>query len=203
MPVRKPAEARREEIVETALDLIDQAGLPGASTTAIAARIGLSQAAVFRHFPKKDDLLLAVVDTLAGRLLAGLHEAIDPEAPSLDQLRAAVDCLLRTVRRTPAMPAILFSRELLFENATLRAAVFLRIGRAQAMFASIIGACVAAKTFRGDIDVDRTAFMIIGLMQGLVVRWSLSDRRLDLTEEGRAMFETLLSGVLAEGGRGA
>jgi len=199
MRQRKSAEERRAEIVAAALALIDRGGPAAATTTAIAQMVGVSQAAIFRHFPKKEEILLAVVDWIAGHVAPRLNIASEAPGSPLERLRAVLDAQLRIVRDTPAMPALLFSRELHNENARLRSAVYGHIGRTHDLLAGILLLGATGGPFRAGLDVDRAAFMIIGLLQGLVVRWSLSDRRLDLLEEGHRMFDMLLQGLLADG----
>ncbi len=200
MRMRKSAEERRAEIVTAALVLIDRGGPSAATTTAIAQLVGVSQAAVFRHFPKKEEILLAVVERLADHVMPRLGKiAAETAGSPLERLRAVLDVQLAIVRDTPAMPALLFSRELHNENARLRSAVYGHIGRIHDLLAEILRAGTANGPFRADLDIDRAAFMIVGLLQGLVVRWSLSGRRLALLEEGQRMFDMLLDGLLANG----
>jgi hypothetical protein len=96
------------------------------------------------------------------------------------------------------MPALLFSRELHSENARLRSAVYAYLERTHDLLADILPTGTATGRFHAGLDVDRAAFMIIGLLQCLVVRWSLSGHRLDLLEEGHCMFDMLLHGLAAE-----
>jgi AcrR family transcriptional regulator len=58
---RKSKEARREEILDAALEVFAEHGLHGASTEEIARRAGISQPYVFRLFGTKKELYLAVV----------------------------------------------------------------------------------------------------------------------------------------------
>jgi len=202
MRVRKSAGERREEIIAAALVLIDRGGPAAATTTAIAERVGVSQAAIFRHFPKREEILLAVVDWIAAYVSPRLISAAERAGSPLERLRVVLDTQLGIVRDTPAMPALLFSRELHNENARLRTAVYGHIGRIHDLLAEILRSGTERGPFRADLDADRAAFMIIGLLQGLVVRWSLSGRQLDLADEGHRMFDMLLQGLLAkkEGG---
>ncbi|MDR3435613.1 TetR/AcrR family transcriptional regulator [Telmatospirillum sp.] len=197
MRSRKSAEVRRGEIVAAALTLIDRGGPSAVTTTAIAEAIGISQAAVFRHFPKKDEILLGVVDWIGGQLMPRVLAAAGRSGNPLERLQAVIDTVLRIVTDTPAMPALLFSRELHNENAILRTAVYGRIVHVHDLLTRILRDGVDRGYFCAKIDVDRAAFMIIGLFQGLLVRWSLSGRCLNLEEEGQAMFVMLLDGFLA------
>jgi AcrR family transcriptional regulator len=57
---RFSAEARREQLVEAAAELISAEGLSGASMKAVARRVGISEAQAHNHFPRRQDLLLAL-----------------------------------------------------------------------------------------------------------------------------------------------
>jgi AcrR family transcriptional regulator len=57
---RVPAEERREDVLRVAAEVIARDGMHAASTAEIAKRAGISHAYLFRLFPKKEDLLLAV-----------------------------------------------------------------------------------------------------------------------------------------------
>src|SRR5262245_30342415 len=64
-----PSAARKQQIVETALELVAQRGADAVSAQLIADEIGLSQPAVFRHFPTKEAVWTAVIGWLQDRLL--------------------------------------------------------------------------------------------------------------------------------------
>jgi len=53
---------KREYIVFTAIDLIHENGIHNVSTKEIARRLGISEGSVFKSYPKKDDLLMAVLE---------------------------------------------------------------------------------------------------------------------------------------------
>src|SRR5262249_985894 len=64
------AEARRDEILEAALSVISRNGFHHTSMAAIAARAGGSRAAVYQYFSDKGDILLALADPVAARIIA-------------------------------------------------------------------------------------------------------------------------------------
>src|SRR6478672_11849333 len=79
------AEARREAVLEAAMDVFGERGFLGTPTMAIAKAAGISQAYLFRLFPTKEDLVLAVVersnrriyDTFAQVAAQARHEGRD------------------------------------------------------------------------------------------------------------------------------
>ena len=70
MALRRTAEERRSEIVSAALRLADALGPDRLTTEVIAAEVGVSQPAIFRHFRTKQAIWLAVADSVADRMTA-------------------------------------------------------------------------------------------------------------------------------------
>jgi TetR/AcrR family transcriptional regulator len=59
---RLPAQDRRRQLLDTALDFFSRKGFEGATTKQIAAAAGVTEAIIFRHFPSKQALYNAVLD---------------------------------------------------------------------------------------------------------------------------------------------
>lgn len=78
---RPPPEqpARREEVLETALTLVSEHGIAGASLRKLAAELGMSQPSLYHYFPSKDALVGAVVEYCADKMLAAATDLPPPE----------------------------------------------------------------------------------------------------------------------------
>lgn len=202
MRVRKSAEARKAEIIDATLRLADKVGPDRLTTEKIAEAVGLTQPGIFRHFPKKQDLWEAVAARVGSMMETRWKKAGNGDSPATDRIRALIGAQLRLIQSTPAIPAILFSRELHTKNKGLRSAFFGLMSRFHKLIAGQVAQACAAGELREDIDPDDAAFLIIGLVQGLAVRWSISGRKFDLTEEGNRLLELQLTG-LAYGSAGA
>lgn len=53
---------RKESVILTAIEIIDELGVQGLSTREIAKRQGISEGTLFRHFKNKNEIVLAVLD---------------------------------------------------------------------------------------------------------------------------------------------
>lgn len=191
---RKSAEARKAEIVEAALRLAAEIGPDRLTTERLAAEVGLSQPGIFRHFPTKADIWEAVAarigEMLRDNALQNGSDTIDP-AVRLQQL---VIHNLTFLQATPAIPAILFSRELHAENEELRTFFAGLIAGGQRGFSTLIAAEIAAGRFAADLDPDDAARLVMALIQGLAMRWSLNARQFDLVDEGARLLKLQLKG---------
>ncbi len=64
----RPPRLHRDQIVAAALALVDEQGLEGFTTRALAVRLRADPTAIYRHFASKDDLLAALCDTVLAHL---------------------------------------------------------------------------------------------------------------------------------------
>jgi AcrR family transcriptional regulator len=194
MRTRKPAQARKAEIVEATLRLADKLGPDRLTTEAVADAVGLSQPGIFRHFPKKQDLWEAVAARIGTMMAARWMKVESADASPTNRIRALIAAQLRLIQSTPAIPAILFSRELHTKNKGLRKAFFGLMSRFHRLLADLVTEARDTGELRRDLDPDDVAYLIIGLVQGLAVRWSISGRNFSLIDEGTRLLDLQLSG---------
>lgn len=185
---RKSATQRKTEIVDAALRLAAEIGPDRLTTERLAQEIGLSQAGIFRHFATKADIWKAV----AQRIGAMIQETTGPAAVANgtppEFLRKMVSDHLGFISTTPAIPAILFSRELHAENEELRGFFAGMMVKRQSAFSDQITAGIRDGLFDPHLDADDAAALVLGLIQGIAMRWSLSARGFDLVAEGEKLF---------------
>ena len=197
---RKSADERRAEIIEATLAMADEVGPDRLSIDQVAQRVGVTQPAIFKHFPSKQALWDAVGGFVGGRLESTWQKALAGSSDPADQLRALMRAQLRLVRSLPAIPAILFSRELQAGNQGLRRTFLGFMQRFHDVLAGVLADGIRSGHFRQDLDHSRAAYVVITLVQGVAMRWSLSGRGFDLVKEGERLLDVVLQGLLANGG---
>ncbi|WP_347267301.1 TetR/AcrR family transcriptional regulator [Paracoccus sp. (in: a-proteobacteria)] len=197
--MRKPADLRKAEIIETVLDLADRIGPDRVTTGAVAAVIGLTQAALFRHFPSKAALWQAVAGHVAEAMDAAWDKALGDSGDPLARLRALIAAQFGQINATPALPMLLFSRELNVSDPDLRAAFHDRLTAFRALLAREVGAGQQAGLLRGDVASADAAVLLAALVQGVAIRWALGARDFDLPGEGLRPYDVQLRLLAAKG----
>ncbi len=100
----------RARLIASARAALVELGLSNAPTALISTRAGVSQGALFRHFPTKTDLLIAVVQAILADLVLGFGDELTAESrrrpPTADPITAACAALWRVFRR-PEMRVVL------------------------------------------------------------------------------------------------
>lgn len=182
----------------TALKLADEIGPDRVTTGSIAAEIGITQAALFRHFSSKAELWLAVAEQVSSLLSQAWSEALRTEDMPLKRIRALVGAQLQQISRTPAMPMLLFSRELNVDNEGLRDAFRRRLVEFQTLLVGEIRKADASGQIRNDLLPADAAILFTSLIQGMAIRWSLGARDFDLVHEGLRLFDVQVNLMAAQ-----
>ena len=103
-----PADERRAATVDAVVSLAAEQNPSDITTAAIALRMGLTQGAIFRHFPTKEAILQAVMSWVTERLLARVDEASQGAATPVAALEAIFMAHIDFVVRHPGVPRLLF-----------------------------------------------------------------------------------------------
>ena len=164
------ADLRRAETVATVIELAATHDPAVMTTGQIASAMGVSQGALFRHFPNKDDILQAVMDWVAAQLLARIDRAADGAASPLAALQAMFMAHVAFVAEHPGVPRIIFS-ELQRAGETLpKQMVQTLITSYGARLHRLIAQGQAQGEVHAGLDVPAAATLFIGTVQGLVMQ---------------------------------
>lgn len=164
-------EARRAEILRTALETFSVRGFQGSSLREIAASVGLSQAGVLHHFSSKEALLAAVlaekdavsISHFAGRSGIQILESLrDVVAENLDQ--PGLIRLFTTL-----------SAEAINEEHPAHSYFQLRYARARELVAAELTRGQANGDIRATVDVAQAAALLLAIMDGLQMQWLLNE----------------------------
>lgn len=114
---------RREEILGTLAHMLEtHIGQP-ITTAKLAAEVGVSEAALYRHFPSKarmfDDLISHIEDILLG----GVNKVLEHEKQTMERVRQIVGLILHFTEQSPGITRVLIGDALMGEHERLRVRV--------------------------------------------------------------------------------
>lgn len=165
MTARKPAPSRRREIADAALKIIAERGLGRFTSLAIAREVGVSDAALFRHFASKDDIVLAVIDRVEELLFAGFPPG---GADPLDRLGRFFRARIEVAREHPGAARLVGSEQLAQAappQGVARVAGFRRRSRA------FVRGCLAEAhrqgLLAGGVGPEEAAVLVLGALLAL------------------------------------
>ena len=185
---RLSTEARQAEIVDTVLDLSASASPGDITTVDIARSLGLTQGALFKHFPSKDAIWLAVMGWVESHLLSVLDAAAAAAPTPLAGLQAVFMKHANFVARHPGVPRLILN-ELQKPRDT---PVKRRARSMQESYRKLVVRLLTEAEKRGEIaaglDRDGAATLFIGALQGLMLQAMLAGSTTKLAAEARRVF---------------
>lgn len=203
---RRRKEARPGEIVAAALEVFAEKGFAAARLDDIAARAGVSKGALYLYFETKQDLFAAVV-----------RDAVSPNIAAVEALAAAIDLpfaqvarmlLGRAAEMMIASPVGPVAKMVIAESRNFPELARVWHDEVVARMLGVLTGLIERAQARGEVrpgDSRYHALSLIGpMLMGLLWREVLEPagaRPLDLRALAQQHVETVLSGLLAEGGR--
>lgn len=190
-------EERRAGTIETVIDLASEQNPEEITTTAIANRMGLSQGALFRHFPNKEAILKGVIEWVAERLLSRVDKAAKEASSPLAALEAVFGTHIDFVASHPGAPRMLFGElqrskatpakrmaRTLIENYAMRIEGIIEEGKAQGEIDALL-------------DSKSAATMFVGIIQGLVMQSLIAGKMDNMRENASGVFKIYRRGIVS------
>ena len=163
---RKSGADRRDEIARAVLRIAGEPGMPALTTASLAAEVGVTTGALFRHFPSLDDMLRAAVDH-AVRQIEGTFP--DADLPPMDRLIQLGRNRVRTIGSDRGLSWLLRSEQAwlsLPDDSVEKLRALVRRSRAFLLAAITDG--VGSGAVRSDIEPELLLITVMGTIHALM-----------------------------------
>lgn len=159
---RLTSEERKVQIIESTLLLVGKYGVRGTTTSRIAGETGISEAALYRHFTGRDEIILAALDALFERI----YDVIDSTADQPDAVERLRQIGLTHIARVSSAPDSFVAPFLGFVTAPsdlgLRELLSDKQIAATRALAEIIDLGKAQGTILSEVDSEQVAWELVG-----------------------------------------
>ena len=194
-PKHLPADERRAITVEAVISLAAEKNPSDITTKAIAERMGLTQGAIFRHFPNKEAILQAVMSWVSKRLLARVDSAIG----GADSPTAALEAVFLThidfIAEHPGVPRMLFGELQRKEQTLPKKMVQTLLKHYRERVRGLLEEGKAQGEFSADLNIDAAVMLFVGSIQGLVVQSLLLDDVTGIRSDAPGIFAIYRQGL--------
>ena len=165
-----PADERRAVTVEAVVKLAAEQNPSEITTTAIAQHMGVTQGALFKHFPTKDAILQAVMEWVAERLLSRVDKAAQSSPSPLASIEAMFMAHVEFIAEHPGVPRMLFGELQRAEQTVPKRMAQTLIQRYRERLHHLIEKGKVEGELSGTLDTDAAITLLIGMIQGLVMQ---------------------------------
>lgn len=187
--------AVRRTILEACFSAFAESGFHGASMAEIARRAGISHTGLLHHFPRKEDLLAAVLELQDERGAAYLreHGSLSADVDPVQVLRGMIAILVERDRHVGLAE---LGARLSAEAATASHPAHPRLAERyrgiRRFLGRLYGRLRAAGRLRTDLPDDQLAAMTVALTEGLNVQWLYEREGLDVDRIVRGFLDTFV-----------
>ncbi len=190
---------RQEEILVSALEIVAQEGSRALTMKRVAGVVGVTEAAIYRHFSNKRHLLLALYGYVRELLLSELSPVLAEDLSAPDKLTLFVTTMLDYLARHRGVNLILLAETIYHQDEELRSAMLSILSGFRELARTLIMAGMASGHFGREVDVDGFVTCLAGMMQGVLVKNMLekgAGGEFELESAKKAIPDCLLSGLL-------
>ena len=114
----KPGE-RRVQILQTLASMLQQPGAERVTTAALAARLEVSEAALYRHFASKAQMFEGLIEFIEQSVFTLVNQVLEREVGANAQVHKMLTVLLQFGEKNPGMTRVMVGDALVFENERL------------------------------------------------------------------------------------
>lgn len=185
---------RQEQIINTAMRIISEEGFPAFTTRKLAAEIGVSEPALYRHFQNKDHIIIGIIKKM-DELWNRISKAITPIEDCREKLYLFMKMHFSYIEKTPDIVAILFADEYIRMNKEISAV----LGKVQIKrYEYLVNFLKEArdKNIFKKFDPSIAAVVILGTVRSTILNWRNSPEPFSLSEYGEAVINTIIEMLL-------
>jgi len=167
MPAARPGE-RKLQILQTLAEMLETPNAERITTAALAARLDVSEAALYRHFASKAQMFEGLIGFIEETIFGLVNKITAEHASGLAQLEAIVSMLLGFARKNRGMTRVLIGDALVNENERLQTRINQLHDRLEATIKQSLRFALTQQEIAEGVDAGAQANLILCFVVG---RW--------------------------------
>ena len=188
----KPGE-RRVQILETLAAMLEQPGAERITTAALAAKLDVSEAALYRHFASKAQMFEGLIEFIEQSVFTLVNQINEREPSPAVQAQKVLTVLLQFGEKNPGMTRVMVGDALVFENDRLLARMNQFFDRIESQLRqSLRLAAEAAGSSQPTVDANVRASVLTAFVVGRLQRYTRSGFKRNPTEQLDAVLRMLV-----------
>jgi TetR/AcrR family transcriptional regulator len=188
---------RKNQILQTLAEMLEAPAGEKITTAALAARLDVSEAALYRHFSGKAQMYEGLIEFIEQTLFALVNKITSEEKSGVRQLEAIVAVLLGFAQKNRGMTRVLIGDALVNEDEKLQARINQLHDRAEAALKQALRFAVSQQEIVAEVDVTAQANLVMSFVTGRWHQFAKSGFRRDPVEHWSKQWRQLMEGIVA------
>ncbi len=186
-----PNSSRREQILQALAAMLETHPGSRITTSALAAEVGVSEAALYRHFPSKAKMLEGLIEFMEESLFPRIKRATDEEHSVERRCAAVLNLLLRFAETNPGFARLLVGDALQGEDERLRSRIRQLFDRVETELRSIVRSWATQRVPAPRLAPAQIANLLLACVEGRINQFVRSEFRLTPTKDWDDQWQAL------------
>ena len=188
---------RKHQILQTLAQMLENPAGEKATTAALAARLGVSEAALYRHFRGKAEMFEGLIEVIEQTLFALINKITGEERSGLRQLEAIMGVMLAFAQKNRGMTRVLVGDALVNEDDRLQTRINQLHDRLEAALKQALRFGVSQQEIAQEVDIAAQANLLMSYVTGRWHQFARSVFKRDPVELWPKQWRQLMEGVIA------
>lgn len=187
--------SRRQEILETLALQLEKTPGQTITTAALAKAVGVSEAALYRHFASKAKMYDALIEFIEDSVFSLISRILDEEKSAIKRCEKTLTMILAFAQRNPGLTRLLMGDILTGETERLRKRIDKFFERLETQLKQILREGEASSELPKSASIPAQASLLVSVVQGRIqqfVRTEFRSQPLEYWEQQWPMLELLL-----------
>ena len=188
----KPGE-RRLQILQTLAGMLEQPGAERITTAALAAKLDVSEAALYRHFASKAQMFEGLIEFIESSVFTLINQIMERDADAAQKAARMVTVVLQFGEKNPGMTRVMVGDALVFENDRLQQRMNQFFDRIESSLRQVLrDAAQAQQSATPTVDAQVRAALLVSFVQGRLQRHARSGFKRSALEHLEASLALML-----------
>jgi len=193
----RSSEVRQQQIIDAVRKLIIKYGSEHLTVRKIATEVGFSEAAIYRHFKSKKEILFFLTEHISQSLIDDIDKAKTlSNGTSLDTIDRILKSHLSAIKQKKGVSFQIIAEIISLGDKKLNKKVSDTIDNYIDRLHRILSDGVVSGMVREDIDLKASATLLFGMIQGLVNMWALSNYNFNIQQKYESLWSVFREAVI-------
>ncbi|GKX50859.1 nucleoid occlusion factor SlmA [Budvicia aquatica] len=190
--VEKVKKNRREDILQALAQMLESSdGSQRITTAKLAANVGVSEAALYRHFPSKMRMFDSLIEFIEDSLNSRINLILQDEKDTFNRVRLIMLLVLGFAEKNPGLTRIMTGHALMFEQDRLQSRINQLFERIETQLRQVLRERKLREGQAFAYDEGLIASQLLAFCEGMMSRFVRSEFRYRPTEEFEARWPML------------
>lgn len=184
---------RQMEIIDAAGKILTNSGVSGLTIKNLAKEMKFSEAALYRHFSSKEEIVIAMLDFLAENMDQRYTDALVNENTAMDKFKMLFQNQFSFFSKNPHFVVAVFSEGLMEESQGINLSIQKIMQVKMKHLMPIIMEGQQKRDFTNAISTEDLVHIVMGTFRLQMFKWRMANFEFDIQKQGENMIESVLT----------